>query len=584
MRYRIPSLLLLVGLLVVAGCDGVADLDVENPNAPDAERAIADPSDLQSVLAGGYASFWDGTYEAPGYYGFPHFDGWGDAMTTTNAFAGFWTMSVDEPRPQFQNTLSFADLGIVETPWSNLNAAISSANDVIRQIQVNDFSVVIDGSDQTQVTLAAAYFLRGLSYGYLANIFNQAYITTEEFNPEDDLAQLGFSPYGEVLVQARSDLQQARSIAESNSFTVPSGITLPFASTITSDRLIRMANSFEARFIVSNPRMPSETDAIDWEEVRTLTQNGVQEDIIINLDGNTWFSNYWYVSGLYWYWRVDNRIINMMDPDYPIKYPANQAGSPIPPAESDDARLCPTSGDNPVFDGISFFQGDAIDIARSEEFDNCFFAYDTDQSFFRVNRGPTLQSNYWYVRDFVDENWNIQPFGAGPGPVFLAEENRLMQAEAEMRASNGSRGVAIDLINSGSRVNSGELPPLESSATDDEVFTVIYYERDIELYRTGLGLSWFDLRRRGQLQAGTPLHLPVPATELQTVGQELYTFGGVGSAGQPGTASGDNAWCDQGDLSCDGPFEVPDGTIPGGNLTESNAGSVGGNSMVPPRR
>jgi len=31
----------------------------------------------------------------------------------------------------------------------------------------------------------------------------------------------------------------------------------------------------------------------------------------------------------------------------------------------------------------------------------------------------------------------------------------------------------------------------------------------------------------------------------------------VGSAGQPGTASGDNAWCDQGDLSCDGPFTAP---------------------------
>lgn len=584
MRYRILPLVLLAGLLAVAGCDGVADLNVENPNAPDAERAIADPSDLQSVLAGGYTSFWDGTYEAPGYYGFPHFDGWGDAMTTTNAFAGFWTMAVDEPRPRFQNTLSFSDLGIVGEPWSNLNAAISSANDVIRQIQVNDFEVVIDGSDRTQVTLAAAYFLRGLAYGHLANLFNQAYVTTEEFNAEDDLADLPFSEYDAVLTQATDDLAQARSIAEGSSFTVPNSLTLPFSTTLTADRLVRMINTFEARFIVSNPRSPSENDAINWDEVRTLTQNGIQEDVVLTMDGNTWFSNYWYVSGLYWYWRVDNRILNMMDPDYPIKYPADQAGSPLPPAESDDARLCPTSGDNPVFDGITFFEGDAIEIARSEEFDNCYFAYDTDQSFFRVARGPTLQSNYWYVRDYVDQQWNFQPFGAGPGPVLLAEENRLMQAEAEMRASGGSKGTAIELINNGSRVNAGQLAPLPATASDEEVLTTIYYERDIELYRTGIGLSWFDLRRRGQLQAGTPLHLPVPATELQTVGQELYTFGGVGSAGQPGTASGDNAWCDQGDLSCDGPFGVPDGTIPGGNLTKSNAGSVGGNPMMPPRR
>jgi hypothetical protein len=76
----------------------------------------------------------------------------------------------------------------------------------------------------------------------------------------------------------------------------------------------------------------------------------------------------------------------------------------------------------------------------------------------------------------------------------------------------------------------------------------------------------------------------VPATELQTVGAELYTFGGVGSAGEPGTASGDNAWCDQGDLSCDGPFVVPEGTIPGGSVTKSNAHAASGNSMTPPRR
>ena len=552
-RYNILSILLLAGLLTLAGCDGLADLEVDNPNAPNADRAISDASDLKSVLAGGYTSFWDGTYEAPGYYPYPHFDGWGDAMTTTNAFAGFWTMSVDEPRVQYQNTLSFADLGIVEVPWQNLSAAISASNDVIRQIENNDFQVVIDGDNQTAMVRAGAYFLRGISYGYLANIFDKAYITTQDFDPEEDLADLGFSPYSDVLGQARSDLQQARSIAQGDSFTMDN--FLPFSVPVTSDRLIRMANSFEARFVVSNPRSAEENNAINWSEIRSLAANGIEQDVVMNLDGNAWFSNYQYVSGLYWYWRVDNRILNMMDPDYPIKYPADQAGSAIPPAESDDARLCPTSGDNPVFDEVTFFQGDAIAIARTEEFDNCYFAYDTDQSFFRLERGPTLQSNYWYVRDFIDQQWNIPTFGAGPGPILLAEENRLMQAEAELRT--GNKGAAVDLINAGSRVNAGELPPLESSASDEEVFRTIFYERDIELYRTGMGLAYFDLRRRGQLQRGTPLHLPVPATELQTVGQELYTFGGVSSAGQPGTASGDNAWCDQGDLSCDGPFTVP---------------------------
>jgi len=550
-RYRLTLVTLLGAVLLIAGC---ADLDIENLNAPDAERAITDASDLQSVLAGGYTSWWNGSYSnTPQSVPQPHLDGWGDAMTTTNAFRGFWNVAVDEPRAEFPNTLSFGDLSIVENPWSNLNAAISSANDVIFQIEFNNFAVVIDGTDETQESLAAAYFLRGLAYGHLANYYNQAFIVGADFG-EDEIAALEFSDYEAVLAQARADLNQARSIAEVNAFTMQN--YLPFTVSVTNDRLVEMANSFEARFIISNPRTPAENDAINWSEIRTLAANGIQDGVIMQLDGSSWFNNYQYISGLFWYWRVDNRIIHMMDDSYPIKYPANRAGEALAPAQSDDARLCPGTTD-----GLSFFQGDGLTEAREL---GCYFAYETDQSFFREDRGPTLQSNYFYARDFVDEQWNRTPFAAGPGPIFLLEENRLMEAEAAARTNDIPGAVA--LVNNGSRVTIGGLEPLDEGASEGEVLNAIYYERDIELYRTGMGLPYYDLRRRGQLQAGTPLHLPVPATELQTIGEALYTFGGVGNAGQPGTASGDNAWCNQGNLSCDGPFTAP---LSGGLMVET---------------
>lgn len=541
-RYSLTLATLLGAVLLIAGC---ADLDVENLNAPDAERAITDASDLQSVLAGGYTSWWNGSYSnTPQSVPQPHLDGWADAQTTTNAFRGFWNVAVDEPRTEFPNTLSFGDLSIVANPWSNLNSAISSANDVIAQIELNDFEVVIDGEDETQESLAAAYFLRGLAYGHLANYFNQAFIVGADFG-EEEINALEFSDYEAVLAQARADIGQAREIAEVNSFTLQN--YLPFSVDVTSERLVEMANSFEARFIISNARTPAENDAIDWNEIRTLTANGIQEGVIMELDGSDFFNNYQYISGLFWYWRVDNRIINMMDDSYPIKYPEASAGNPLPPAQSDDQRLCPGTTE-----GLSFFQGDGLAEAREL---GCYFAYETDQSFFREERGPTLQSNYFYARDFVDQQWNETPFAAGPGPIFLLEENRLMEAEAAART--GDVPGAIALVNEGSRVNIGGLDPLEAGTSEAGVLAAIFYERDIELYRTGMGLPFYDLRRRGQLQAGTPLHLPVPATELQTIGEPLYTFGGVGSAGQPGTASGDNAWCDQGDLSCAGPFTAP---------------------------
>jgi len=548
MRYNILVALLLTSLVAWAGCDGIADLDVENPNAPDAGRAITDASDLLAILAGGYTSWWDGSYaNTPQSVPQPHLDGWADSQTTTNAFRGFWNVAVDEPRVQFPNTLSFGDLSIVESPWSNLNSAISSANDVIRQIENNDFEVIIDGEDRTAETRAGAYFLRGLAYGHLANYFDQAFIVAADFGQEE-LEALEFSDYEAVLAQSSSDLDQARTLAEQEGFAGLNDDLLPFSVSPTADRLIAMTNSFEARFTVSNARTPSENDAIDWDRIQTLTQNGIQEDIVMQLDGSTWLNNYQYISGLFWYWRVDNRIIHMMDDSYPIKYPADEAGSALPPAESDDARLCPASGDEA--------QGSGIATAREL---GCYFVYDTDQSFFTESRGRTLQSNYWYGRDFVDEQWNQTPFAAGPGPIFLAEENRLMEAEAAIRGAGDVSGAA-SIVNNGSRVGAGELQPLPNDASQEEVLDAIYYERDIELYRTGMGLPFWDMRRTGRLQAGTPLHLPVPASELQTIGESLYTFGGTGNAGQPGTASGDNAWCNEGNLSCDGPFEAPSST------------------------
>ena len=40
-----------------------------------------------------------------------------------------------------------------------------------------------------------------------------------------------------------------------------------------------------------------------------------------------------------------------------------------------------------------------------------------------------------------------------------------------------------------------------------------------------MGTSYFDMRRRDNLQRGTILHFPVPAGELQTMNLDVYTIG-----------------------------------------------------------
>ena len=47
-RWAIPVLALAV-VLFLPGCDGLADLDVDNKNAPNQQEALANPSDVVSL-------------------------------------------------------------------------------------------------------------------------------------------------------------------------------------------------------------------------------------------------------------------------------------------------------------------------------------------------------------------------------------------------------------------------------------------------------------------------------------------------------------------------------------------------------
>ena len=53
----------------------------------------------------------------------------------------------------------------------------------------------------------------------------------------------------------------------------------------------------------------------------------------------------------------------------------------------------------------------------------------------------------------------------------------------------------------------------------------------------GSGNEWFDMRGRDMLQTGSPLHWPIPADVLETLGFPLpyYTYGG---ASAPATGNG----------------------------------------------
>ncbi len=485
------SIIYMSFLLMFISCDDEMD-NVTNRNNPDTQQVLSEGSDLNAVVGGGYTTFWQAnnrdTYAALSVAADQGTASWGNY--------GMRSLSW-EPRNPMLNAASWANANVVEQPWQGNYASISSANDVLGAINNNGVEWIESEVNRTPQVKASAHFLRGIAYGYLGLLFEKGFIIDEN----TDLSQeLPFVGYEELIVQAIADLDATISVATNNDFTINDNFFN--GVTATSADLIMLCNSFKARFIVQSARNLDETNAIDWSQIETLTENGITEDFGPTGDnGVTWWSNVRVFSespngfGTYG-GRLDMRVVNLLDPSQPEFYPA-------------------TSGevlDNPEMTTADARVGDGKDFEFRE---NIVFFPDRGQFHF---------SHYISMRYANDENFSD---GSDSKQLksFMLEDNRLLLAEAQARLDD--LAGAIGTVNESSRVTRGNLTPLAGVASKTEILDAIFYERYVELFNSGCGTGFFDRRRTNQLQVGTFRHFPVPATELQILEEELYTFGGV---------------------------------------------------------
>lgn len=465
---------------------------VKNLNNPDTRQVLAVGSDLNAVIGGGYTTWWQAnnrdTYAALAVAADHGTASWGNY--------GMRSLSW-EPRNPLFNAASWADANVVEQPWQGNYASISSANDVLGAINNEGIEWIESGVDRTPQVEASAHFLRGLAYGYLGLLFDKGYLIDEN----SDLSQtLSFVGYEELIDQAITDLDAAIAVASSNDFT----ITDNFINGImpTSAELIKICNSFKARFIVQSARFLEDTIAIDWNTIKTLTENGITADFGPTGDnGVIWWSNVFVFSDSPngfgdFGGRLDMRVVHLLDPSQPEFYPATLG------ATLDNPQI--TTPDARVGDGKDFeFRPNIV---------------------FFPSRGQFHFSHYIHTRYKNGVNFSD---GADSQQLksFMLEDNRLLLAEAQARLDQLDE--AIMTVNESSRVTRGNLDPLPATASKNEILDAIFYERYVELFNSAVGSGFFDRRRTNQLQIGTFRHLPVPATELQVVEAELYTFGGV---------------------------------------------------------
>ena len=456
---KFKIVLLAAILLVPFGCE---DLETENLNNPDRLTVLASGTDLISVLKGGYISFWQGIHDdhpvmALGITSDQYGVSWGNFASRRMG---------EEPRNSYNNRASESQdyRKMVEDPWFGALGAVSTANDII--LALDGGTTIDNGGGRDASVRAGAFFLRGVSNGYLGLMYDQGYRVLET----DDVSQLlEFVTYQTMITAAIDDLQTGIGIAQG----AGAGFNFDFFNGVAYDQatFIQLSNSYAARFLASWPRTPAEAAGIDWNAVATRASAGLTADFAPLADGSFWFSAQRFIyanSGQGPLWAViDQRIVAAADPTQPTRYPEVIGTGAAPLTDS-----LITSADARVLTDWIY----------------------TPTINFATDRGEWHFSHYKHNRNLTEPSWAGDGASAGPMPAFMAADNDLLLAEALLNTSGVAAAIAI--INAGTRVTRGGLAPLAATATAAEVNEAIMYEKAIELFGGAPFGLWLERRRR----------------------------------------------------------------------------------------
>jgi hypothetical protein len=522
------------GLLAVL-LTGCVDTDVENPNAPDHRRAYPTPSDVESLIAGSFRTWWYSDQQ------------WYSAGLALSAMAeeltsgwSYVTRFSGEPRQAIPNDPSHDLAYVVEEPWYTSYAAITATRDGLILIAGPDGELSTDDDmeiglhgENTPRAIAFARFVMGVAHGTLGMLYDKAFVVDET----TDLAAEEFAdvrPYDEVVNAAVGYLQEATDIASEHTFVIPPEWV--GNAVIDNERLVRLAHTYAARFLAYAARDPAERAAVDWSVVLGHAEQGITEDFYVVADDEDWWSDLKYWGTQPNFARTDLRMLGPAGSTAESnerwrQWEAEQPCSGRFDIDTDDARL-PAYPPEEVDDWEC--------VAVTERTASCGLYFE--------HRGPWGREGYPRCHDSGYADYRYHDYLAtriGPMVHLNLAEIDLLKAEALIRLSRDAE--ALPLINR-TREGDGGLPPVTVSGAPEldgrctprtldgecgDLLEALKYEKRMEVYLTGMGVAYYDDRGWGDLLTGTAIHFPIPARELMVLQQEIYTFGGGGPGSAP---------------------------------------------------
>lgn len=510
---RLSSMLGLCAAVLVAA-SACLDLEVANLNAPDRERAIQSPGDVEALVSGSYQLIENTTQ---GFY--PN----GAMSCVADAHSSSWGNfgmrdNCSEPRIAWNNDPSYGSRWVAQAPWNDNYGALAAIKDGLAAI--NNGLRIQEGPDEpdnTERLVLFGKFVQAIAFSNLAVIFDKAFIVDENV---EDIAALELQPYDQIWAKAQELYAEVISGAERGAFTIPSS-WVGFAGDWDGARMAEVARAFRTRYSTQIARTPAERDALNWSSILADASMGISETFgHFREDGGNWVyhAQKTYLSWFTGWARIDYRTIGPSDAsgNYQkwISAPLDQR---LPfDIDTDDRRI--TSG-------------------VPGETDAMYMRY-MGSSPFPADRGIYHYSNY------IDYRWEYLWYEfryVTLWPDMTQKELDFIAAEANYRL--GNMAAAMETVNKYRTMN-GQLPPFTdpngpapggdrcvpkmNDGSCGDLWEALKYEKRIEVFHYGMATEYMDDRGWGDMVTNSWTQLPVPGSELELLLLEIYTFGGPG--------------------------------------------------------
>lgn len=546
MRRLKSSIMGVLLLLAAAGCQ--EQLVVENTNNPDVERALARPSDVEAFVAGQFRQVYNALWTTGGIN--PQLLVAGLESYSGNANFGMSTRG-SVPRSLVDNSRGNGT-DYYDT-FQSLSQVARAEAVALSRLDDPSFTFFPTSEAQRQRARAFAYFVKGVALGYMAMIFDSAAVILPADDPQQCCgdnpanAAAALVAYDSVMKIATRDLDSAVAIASrtptgGNGFPIPTTGPSWLQTTVamtggSTGNFARLARSFKARFLAGVARTPAERAAVNWDSVSYYADpaRALQTDFTIQgIAASGWtygsgsgpaqmntfqsWHQMWAImvgmadtSGAYQTWLGTARgskgpfIVATPDLRFPrdVSRPAQNAA----PGLFLRNRV---SGQDVQVDGLYY----------------SFYDFTRFSSYFAAaSTGPLV---YFPARELsmLRAEAAIR-LGQFPTAVMIIDSSRTARGLAPMGAIadlntlvQGGASSCVPRVPTGATVTANATP---AATACGNIMEAMKYEKRWEIAFVYPGGWWIEGRGWGDLPVQTPLHFPVPYTELDARRQSIYS-------------------------------------------------------------